>query len=126
MPAMGVCGGVVQGRPENDELPAATGGTVPTDGVGLLVTKPCCVATDEVELDRLGLGGRMADCCKLGVVLRAGVGTGELDGTKPGRGCFSAKGGAVPTIGVGVGVACADDAVDTAGEGWCAVGTCPV
>lgn len=69
------------------------------------MTKPDCVATDDVELDRVGLGGRIVDCWVLGVVLRAGVGTGEFDGTKFGGGCFSTNAGAVPVIGVGVGVA---------------------
>lgn len=104
MPVMGVCGGVVQGRLEKDELVAA--GTVPSDGVGLLVIVPDCVTTDEVELDLVGLGGRIADCCVPGVVLRAGVRAGEFDDTKlGGGGCFSMKGGAVPPVGVGVGVA---------------------
>ena len=116
-PVMGVCGGVVHGRLENDELAAATPGTVPTDGVGLLVMSPDCVATEDVEFDRVGVGGRMADCWVLGVVLRAGVGPGELAGANPSGGCFSTNGGAVPVIGVGVGVACAEDTVDAAGEG---------
>ena len=51
----------------------------------------------------MGLGGRIEDCCVLGVVPRIGVGAGEFDDTKPGGGCFS-KGGAVAVIGVGVGV----------------------
>ena len=33
----GVCGGVVQGKPVNEELEAATLGTFPRVGVGLLV-----------------------------------------------------------------------------------------
>ena len=108
---------MVHGKLEKDEFAAATPGTVPRDGVGLLVMIPDWVATDEVEFDLVGLGGRIADCWVLGVVLRAGVGAGEFDGANPGGGCFSTKGGAVPAMGVGVGVACADDTVDTAGEG---------
>lgn len=116
-PAIGVCGGVVHGRLEKDEFAAATPGTVPRDGVGLLVIVPDWVATDEVEFDLVGLGGRIADCWVLGVVLRTGVGAGECKHTKPGGGCFSTKGGALLAIGVGVGVACADETVDMAGDG---------
>lgn len=116
-PVIGVCGGVVHGRLEKDEFAAVTPGIVPTEGVGLLVMVPEHVATEELELDLVGVGGRIVDGCVLGVVLRAGTGPGEFDGTKPGGGCFSTKGGAVVAIGVGVGVACADDTVDNAGEG---------
>lgn len=62
-PAIGVCGGVVQGRALN-EFAAATLGTLPRVGVGLLViipAEPCacddCVAIDDAELVRVGLGG---------------------------------------------------------------------
>lgn len=62
-PAMGVCGGVVHGKAPN-ELVAATLGTLPKVGVGLLVItppEPCacddCVAIEDAELDRVGLGG---------------------------------------------------------------------
>ena len=61
-PDMGVCGGVVNGRPEKEVLAAATLGTFPSVGVGLLVMMPDCVATEEVELDLVGLGGRITDC----------------------------------------------------------------
>ena len=57
-PAMGVWGCVVIGRPEKELLVAATLGTLPSVGVGLLVTMPDCVATEEVEFDLVGLGGR--------------------------------------------------------------------
>lgn len=63
-PAIGVCGGVVHDRLVNDGFDAATLGTLPSVGVGLLVmTTPefCdwggCVITDDVEFDRVGLGG---------------------------------------------------------------------
>ena len=62
IPAMGVCGGVVKGRFEKELLVAATLGTLPSVGVGLLVMTPDWVATDDVELDLVGLGGRIADC----------------------------------------------------------------
>ena len=62
-PVIGVCGGVVQGKVPK-ELAAATLGTFPTVGIGLLVITPPelgakddCVAMDEAELDRVGLGG---------------------------------------------------------------------
>ena len=51
------------------------------------------------------------------MVLRAVVGPGELEDGNPGGGCFSRRGGAVLAMGVGVGVACADEAVEIAGEG---------
>ena len=116
-PVMGVCGGVVHGKLEKDEFPPETPGIVPRDGVGLLVMIPDWVTTDDVEFDLVGLGGRIADCWVLGVVLRAGVGAGEFEDTNPGGGCLSTKGGAVLVVGVGVGVACADETVDTAGDG---------
>jgi len=116
-PVMGVCGGVVHGKLEKDELAAGKPGIVPRDGVGLLVMIPDWVATEDVEFDLVGLGGRIADCCVHGVVLRAGVGAGEFDDTNPGGGCFSTKGGAVLAVGVGVGVACAEETADTAGDG---------
>ncbi len=62
-PPIGVCGGVVHDRGPK-ELVAATLGTLPSVGVGLLVMIPpelcmCedCVATEDAELDRVGLGG---------------------------------------------------------------------
>ena len=101
-PPMGVRGGVVIGRPEKELLVAATLGTFPRVGVGLLVTIPDCVATEEVEFDLVGLGGRK-DGWVLGVVLRTGVNAGEFVETNPGGSCFS-NGGAVAVTGVGVGV----------------------
>lgn len=104
IPDIGVCGGVVHGRPLKDGLPAATLGTLPRVGVGLLLTI-CddCVATDDVELDLVGLGG--------------GRGAGE--GARTGVGCLSKVGGADAAVGVGSGVACAEDAVEIgAGDGW--------
>ena len=115
-PDMGVCGGVVTGRPENKVLDAATLGTLPSVGVGLLVITPDCVATDEAEFDLVGLGGRIPDCDAFGVEPRPGVGAGEFDDTKPGGGCFS-KGGAVAATGVGIGVTWADEAVEIANDG---------
>lgn len=64
----------------------------------------------------MGLAGRIVDCWVLGVVLRAGVGAGEFEATNPGGSCFS-RGGAVAVTGVGVGVTCADEAVDIDSEG---------
>lgn len=113
MPDMGVWGGVVHGRPLNDGLLAATLGTLPRVGVGLLTICDDRVATDDVELERVGLGG--------------GSGAGEADGANTGVGCLSNDGGADTAVGVGTGVACADDVVEIgAGDGWCAVGTWPV
>ncbi len=67
LPDMGVWGGVVSGRPTAAELVAATLGTVPRVGVGLLVMTVldvCAwedmVATDEAEDERVGLDGRIA------------------------------------------------------------------
>ena len=62
MPAIGVCGGVVHGKLAKDEFAAATPGTVPIDGVGLLVMVPDWVATEELEFDLAGVGGRIAGC----------------------------------------------------------------
>ncbi len=67
LPDMGVWGGVVRGRPTAAELVAATLGTVPSVGVGLLVMTvldvcawEAMVATDEAEDERVGLDGRIA------------------------------------------------------------------
>ena len=113
-PPSGVCGGVVHGRVPN-ELLAATLGTLPSVGVGLLVMmppEPCrwddCVATDEAEFDRVGLGGCPIEPVK-----------GDGDGA-------AIKEGAEIAVGVGVGVTCADETVETAGDGCWAVGTWPV
>ena len=106
IPDIGVCGGVVHGRPLNDGLAAATPGTLPRVGVGLLLTI-CddCVTTEDVELERVGLGG--------------GSGAGEAVGAKIGVDCRSKGGGAEAAVGVGSGVACADDVVEIgAGDGW--------
>ena len=55
-PDMGVCGGVVQGRPVKEGLTAARLGTLPIMGVGLLITGwDVSVAIDEIEFDRVGL-----------------------------------------------------------------------
>ena len=106
MPDIGVWGGVVQGSPLNVGLVAARLGTLPKVGVGLLLT--ACddwVTMEDVELERVGLGG--------------GRGTGEADGANTGVGCLSKGGGADAAVGVGTGVACADEAVETgAGDGW--------
>ena len=92
MPDIGVCGGVVHGRLLKDGLVAATLGTLPSVGVGLLLTIwDDCVATEEVELDLVGLGG--------------GKGAGEADGASLGVGCRSNAGGTETAVGVGTGVA---------------------
>ena len=98
-PAMGVCGGVVHGRPLNDRFVAATLGTALRVGVGLFTTRDDCVAIEDAELDRVGLGG--------------GRGAGEAVGAITGVDCFS-NGGADAVVGLG----CAVDMVDTAGEEW--------
>lgn len=60
---IGVCGGVVMGRPEGcEECVAVTEGTEPRVGVGLLITAAACcvddwVPTEPAELDRAGLAG---------------------------------------------------------------------
>lgn len=104
-PAIGVAGGVVQGRWPN-ELAAATLGTFPNVGVGLLVTippEPCAcddtVVIDDAEFDRVGLGGRP-------------IAAADVDGDGA-----ATSAGAEIAVGVGVGVACADDTVETAGDG---------
>ena len=57
-PDIGVCGGVVQERPLKDGLAAATPGTLLKVGVGLLATAwDDSVAMDDMEFDRVGLGG---------------------------------------------------------------------
>lgn len=63
-PALGVCGGVVHGKPPNDVPGAATLGTFPRVGVGLLITtcEGFCVCDDgatldDAELDLVGLEG---------------------------------------------------------------------
>ena len=63
-PGIGVCGGVVQGKPVKEVLDATTLGTLLTIGTGLLVTTPVedwiwddWVMIDEVEFDLVGLGG---------------------------------------------------------------------
>lgn len=116
-PVIGVCGGVVHGKLEKDAFAAGNPGIVPREGVGLLVIIPDWVTTDDVESDLVGLGGRIADGCAPGVVLRAGVGAGEFEDRNPGGSCFSMKGGAVLVVGVGVGVACAEETGDMAGDG---------
>jgi hypothetical protein len=74
MPGMGVRGGVVRGRTWGcDELVAVTSGTVPSVGVGLLMTVFGCVEIvwmEEAEDDRAGLPAR-----PVGAVL-AGAGVG--------------------------------------------------
>ncbi len=71
------------------------------------------MTTDDVEFERVGLGG--------------GSGAGEADGASTGVDWRSNDGGADAAVGVGTGVACADDAVEMgAGDGWCAVSTWPV
>lgn len=96
MVAMGVIGGVDNGRPPVEGLAAATLGTVPRVGVGLVAMIPVavcmnddCVAMDDAEFDRVGLVGRPggpggADTVEaagalamLGVDTAVGVGTGE-------------------------------------------------
>jgi len=103
IPDIGVCGGVVQCKPLKDGLVAATLGTLPSVGVGLLlIICDDCVAIDDVELDLLGLGG----------------GSGAGEGTSTGVGCLSKVGGADAAVGVGTGVGCAEDPVETgAGDG---------
>lgn len=109
-PDMGVCGGVVHGRPGNEALDAATLGTFPSVGVGLLVITPVelCSWDDEVmadddELDLVGLGG-------------LATGAGENEDAAAGAACFS-NGGADAVVGVGVGVGWAEDAAEIAGDG---------
>ena len=92
VPDIGVCGGVVQDRLTDAELVAATLGTFPKVGVGLVVTNPTPdVAIEELELDRVGLGGRA-------------TAIEEIRGTSV-------------DAGVGSGVICADDEAEMAGDG---------
>jgi len=99
---MGVWGGVVNGKPTAAELVAATLGTVPSVGVGLLVMTVlgvCAwegrVATEEADDERVGLDGRTAA-------------TGDGEGGMMVGPCFT-SGGAEAVVGVAVGVAWADD-----------------
>jgi hypothetical protein len=95
----GVCGGVVKGiPPTNPDIAAPKLGTFPKVGVGLLITlgpgvgaKEDCVATDEVELDLVGLEGRT-------------IGTGDGDGGTPDERDRTWSAGAVAEVGVGTGV----------------------
>lgn len=114
---MGVCGGVVIGKPTEAELVAATLGTFPKVGVGLLIIIPLavcncddCVAMDEAEFDLVGLGGRPT-----------GMEDGEGANTNDDA-CLT-KDGAVTVVGVGTGVVVAEDIEDMVSEGWCAFGT---
>ena len=109
IPDIGVCGGVVHRRPLKDGLVAATLGTLPSVGVGLLlIIWDDCVAIDDVELDLVGLGG----------------GSGPGEGARIGVGCLSKVEGANGAVGVGIGVGCAEDAVETGlGDGWWTLGT---
>ena len=108
IPDIGVCGGVVHVKLLKAGFVAATLGTLPRVGVGLLIICDDCVATDDVELDLVGLGG--------------GNGAGDAEGAKIGVLCLSKDTGAEAAVGVGW----AGDAVDVAGDGCAAVGTWPV
>lgn len=97
IPDIGVSGGVVHGSPLKDGYAAATLGTVPMTGVGLLITGwDDSVAIDDIEFDRVGLGG--------------GGGAGEWP--RAGVGGLSNVVGAVGAVGVGTGVGWADAAED--------------
>ena len=105
------------GRPTEPELVAATLGTFPNVGVGLLMMMPLavcicddCVAIDEAEFDLVGLGGRP-------------TGMEDGEGANPDDEICLSSGGAVTVVGVGTGVVPAEDIEDMASEGWCAVGT---
>jgi len=87
----------------NAELVAATLGTFPSVGVGLLVIIPESVAIDEVELDLVGLGG-----CRSA--------TGDGEGANPDEGCLI-NAGAVAVVGVGVGVGVAEPVADAVKPG---------
>ena len=109
-PDMGVCGGVVHGKPVNEALDAATLGTFPRVGVGLLVitaAELCSwddgVMADDDEFDLVGLG-------------RFATGRGENEDATAEMGCFS-KGVADTVVGVGVGVGWAEEAAEIAGDG---------
>ena len=112
IPDIGVCGGVVHGKLLKAGFVAATLGTLPKVGVGLLIIWDDCVAIEDVELDLVGLGG--------------GNGAGDAEGARIGVVCLSKDAGAETAVGVGIGVGWADDAVDMAGDGCAAVGTWPV
>ena len=85
-PDIGVCGGVVHGRPLNDGFVAATLGTLPSVGVGLFTIWDDCVAIEDAELVRVGLGG--------------GRGAGEAEGANTSVLCLS-KEGADAVVGLG-------------------------
>ena len=102
---------MVIGRPIEAELVAATLGTVPNVGVGLLMISPLgvcicddCVAIDEAEFDLVGLAGGTAA-------------TGEGEGASPDdEACFT-NGGAVTVVGVGTGVGVAEDIENVVSDG---------
>ena len=102
-PDIGVSGGVVHGSPAKDGFIAATLGTAPIIGVGLLITGwEDSVAIDDMEFERVGLGG--------------GGGNGDWAGN--GVCGFSNDSGADTAVGVGTGVGCAEVAEEIVmGEG---------
>ena len=89
VPDIGVSGGVVSRRPADIELVAATLGTVPSVGVGLLVIGACTVAIEDVEFDLDGLGIRVKFA-------------GDGKGATPDKDCLDNK-GAPGAVGVGIG-----------------------
>ena len=104
---MGVIGGVQRGSPAGAELVAATLGTLPIIGVGLLVITPgkldCCVAMDDAELDLVGLKER------------AGIaGEGTWPWTE--ANCLAGE-GAEGLVGVGRGEAWLEFEMDMASDG---------
>lgn len=109
MLAIGVIGGVDNGRPPIDGLAAATLGTVPRVGVGFVAIIPVavcinddCVATDDAEFELVGLAGRPAGA--------EGAGTVEAPGTLATLGVDAA-------VGVGTGEGWAELETDIAREG---------
>lgn len=96
-----------------DDLAAAMLGRLLDIGVGLLIIVPCagvakedCVATDDVELDRVGDDGRKD-------VRGAGGGEGAIIGLEDVRWWLpefgNGDGGATMAVGVAIGVFCDDE-----------------
>lgn len=105
------------GKPTEAELVAATLGTFPSVGVGLVMMIPLAVcscedwvAMEEAEFDLVGLGGRP-------------TGMADGEGANPSDGACFISDGTVIVGGVGTGVVAAGDIEDVASNGWCAVGT---
>lgn len=67
------------------------------------------VALEEAEFERVGLGGWARG------FIRGLAAAADIEDV---AGCEAMSGGAEMAVGVGVGVTCAEETVETEGEGW--------